>query len=152
MCIESAPLSCSVEARAAVDRRWGWCRLGRFAAATHVAPLTGAGHDRRSAVTEGECAADRIGVDLDRRARLEATLEQRPGERILDQALDRAAQRPRAVDRVEALAGNDRASGGLCRGRTQSQESVMHEAEPIAARPLCDLLLTRREALIRVGA
>ena len=66
-----------------------------------------------------------VGVGDDPVARLEAALEERPRERVLDQALDRPLQRSRPEGRVVALAG-DHGPGG----RRQLEEQVLAGQPP----------------------
>src|SRR5207249_6229606 len=65
----------------------------------------GSGGDRRLAPPEGELAV--LVVQEHRVAVVELALQQAHRQRLDDLLLDRALQRPRAVDRVEPLAGQE---------------------------------------------
>ena len=94
-----------VEAVAAGDRR----RAGSDrAGAARVAPRAALGDDRRARGREHERPADRIGVGRDPVARLELAGDERPGQRVLDEALDRPLERPCPVGRIRALADDQR--------------------------------------------
>src|SRR5438552_399823 len=71
-----------------------------------IPPLVGLDGERRPLRREDDRPADHIGVPDDVVAGLELALQERPGERVLDEALDRPLEWPRPVRRIVALAGD----------------------------------------------
>ena len=100
---------------------------GRRRAARASRRSRGVDRDGRLAAREDERAADRVRVDDDPVARLELALEQRPGERVLDEPLDRPLERPRPERRVvpsrtiSALAAGGQVDRQVLRGEPPRQ-------------------------------
>ena len=85
---------------------------------------------------EEECSGHRVGVDPDGVARRELALEQSPGQRILDEPLDRPLERARPEGGIRAFL-HDQLSGG--RGQVDRQVLLGQPAIQPAQEQLDDL-------------